>query len=185
MSIINPQKAERKTLYQEKGGNEQRALTEVLQDRSTAARGRAASPEPAAPEKLARSQGINTQMQSSRKSSSKKRRSDPITMHAEPILKAKLRDIARGNSLSISQTALLYCKRGMQQEFDLKYSEMFIPAMEAVINKNMKSVYRDGILVESLYFGFQALCHRFERPQANLLVLSFLKKQLQAPGQRL
>jgi hypothetical protein len=64
-----------------------------------------------------------------------KRRTVPLTMWPDPVLKTMLQNKAATDGISLSQAGIAFLKRGMQADLDMKYGAMLEPVLERILSR--------------------------------------------------
>jgi hypothetical protein len=152
-NTTHPQKPKNIVIQKEIQRHDQNSHNYVRQDSIADTRDRIASMQPASRQSFMRSHEKDRDVVRSKKRPVPKRRTVVLTLHVEPIVKDKIRELAREGEISMSGAALAFLKRGMQQDFDLQYGAMLVPVIEAAINRPIKFLI--SLLVRAVYFGAQ------------------------------
>ena len=108
---------------------------DIWQDKIALMRDRIASLEPAALEKVARSQTKDSKNPRTKNEHVVKRRTVPLTLWSDPILKTMLQNKAAAAGISLSQAGIAFLKRGMQADLDMQYGAMLEPALERILSR--------------------------------------------------
>lgn len=67
------------------------------------------------------------------------RRTDPLTLWVDPLVKANLRETAAREGISISAAGNAYLKKGMQSAIDMQYGALLQPVIEQAIDRRLKA----------------------------------------------
>jgi hypothetical protein len=132
-------------------------VTDVLQDRVALMRGRIASMEAASRQQTMRSHGKNTKYPRTKNKHVVKRRTVPLTLHPEPILKTKVQNKAAAAGISVSQAGLAFMKKGMQADLDMEYGVLLEPALERILTRLLGNAnrYQALLLVRAIFASEQ------------------------------
>jgi hypothetical protein len=109
--------------------------TDVWQDNIALTRDRIASIEPASQKKLMRSRAFNNKTIRTKNKHVVKRRTVPLTLWPDPILKTMLQQKAAASGISLSQAGIAFLKRGMQADLDMEYGALLEPALERILSR--------------------------------------------------
>jgi hypothetical protein len=109
--------------------------TDVWQDNIALARDRIASIEPASQKKLMRSRAFHNKNIRTKNKHVVKRRTVPLTLWPDPILKTMLQQKAAASGISLSQAGIAFLKRGMQADLDMEYGALLEPALERILSR--------------------------------------------------
>jgi hypothetical protein len=109
--------------------------TDVWQDNIALARDRIASIEPASQKKLMRSRAFHNKTIRTKNKHVVKRRTVPLTLWPDPILKTMLQQKAVASGISLSQAGITFLKRGMQADLDMEYGALLEPALERILSR--------------------------------------------------
>jgi hypothetical protein len=116
----------------------ERPLRGVRQDKDRNFCDRTASLQPAAVNKITRSQATSRKSARSQKASSdKSSRTVPVQVWVSPLVKDELSRIASTESLSLSAAGAAFLERGLQQNVDMQYGALLNPVIEKAIARQM------------------------------------------------
>jgi hypothetical protein len=125
--------------YQTKATIFQRPRSGVGQDSIAVSAMHAASGQPASDEKLSRSTPMNRKEEHVQLLIAHKKRTVPTTIHIDPILKHRLRELASGQKdsklASLSGIALAMIRRGMLMDPEKPYGPSLEPVIRGSIDK--------------------------------------------------
>jgi hypothetical protein len=117
----------------------QRSQREVRQDSIAKPAMQQAATQPASMGKLSRPRGMRTKAKQGKKHFVGKTTTEPTTIHLQPILKQRLRDLAAGQKdpklASISGIAVALIQRGLLMEPDKPYGPSLEPVVQGAIHK--------------------------------------------------
>ncbi|SRR6266487_1884857 len=113
--------------------------TRVGQDKSAPLRDRAASLQPAADKKPARSHGMSTSPPRSQKRS-RKRQTVPITLWIAPKERAELERLAAQEGLSLSLTARTLLQEALRQKLHIQHAVLLEQIIRESIRKEMQGL---------------------------------------------
>jgi len=102
-----------------------------------------------------RAHGLNTTTARSKKKPDPKRKTVQLNLWVDPIVKRELQRIAEQEGLTVSKTGAALLKQALQNNVNMRYSELLTPIIETAIDKHMRS--RDTrlawLLVRVAYTG--------------------------------
>jgi hypothetical protein len=119
----------------------------VGQDKIANTRDRVASGRPAASKPVPRSEQLVTSPPRSQNTSRFDERTVPLTLHVRPIVKDRIREIAKREALknldappSLSEVGGKYLERGLQSHMDMQYGALLEPMMKKILEKNQRQM---------------------------------------------
>jgi hypothetical protein len=119
-----------------KGGHAR--MRGVVQEKVALARDRKASKQPASPRSGLRSQAVSSNHARSQTHHSTTRRTEPLTLHPRPILKAEVKRQAEIAGLSISATGTALLEWAVAQKLHMQQAATLESALEAIIDRKLR-----------------------------------------------
>jgi hypothetical protein len=119
---------------------QQRLLSSVRQDKSAASRARIPTLQPAAPETGMRTYPLTSNPARSHTKPPPKRRTVPLTLWVQPVVKAELQRKAQLEGLSVSAAGGALLNKALQQHIDLQYGAFLRPVIENEIKKQLQGM---------------------------------------------
>ena len=120
----------------------------VRQDKDRAPRDRIGTPQPGPRDQVMRSQKANSSFERLQNKSVPKRKTEHVSMWADPILKSQIQNEALKEGLSISATLAAIARKHFETEAHLRYSAYMEPVFERIIDKKLKA--RDAAIIALL-----------------------------------
>ena len=119
---------------------------DVWQDKIAASRDRVATDQLAVPVQTVRPQQGSTDTHRVQNQTDIRDRTEPLTLHVKPIVKDRLRQIAREEGLknphqeplSMSKVGGGYLERGLQEDMDMHYGALLEPVIRQILQKEMQ-----------------------------------------------
>ncbi len=140
---FTPQNLQNSLLQPIYSANVQKKPRYVWQDKIANCRDRAATAQPAPSPEASRSHHGIVHSHRIQNQSTQQERTEPLTLHVRPIVKDRLKLIARREGLktpgkkplSISEVGGLYLDRGLQQHIDMQYGALLEPVIVRAVNQ--------------------------------------------------
>lgn len=153
---------------------DQRPRWGVRQDKDRFSSDRKALRQPAAVNKITRSQSTSRKSARSQNKPDHKPRTVPVQFWVSPLVKAELSRVAEQEGLSVSATGAAFLQRALQQNADMKYSALLQPIIKQII--------RDEFRAFGNRIVFFLMRIAFASEQARILISNVLSRVLKRDG---
>src|SRR5579872_2023508 len=111
----------------------------VWQDNPAQPHARAASPQPASPQKDTRSRHLRTPIPRSQKKTFPKRKTVQLVLWVKPVVKGEIQRTAEREGLSVSATGSAFLEQALQQNLHTQHAALLDPIIDKAIGKHMRS----------------------------------------------
>ena len=139
MSNNNPHPKTENNFQQSNTSLNKQSLKNVRQDNSRFSSARLASRQPAPDTKCDRAVSLNNAIVCSHCPNSQQNRTVKLTTWVKPIVKDRVKRLAKLEGLSLSATGAAHLERSLQLNTDLQYTALLEPVIVKAIDKHMRS----------------------------------------------
>jgi len=152
----------------------QQPLSGVGQDKSVLTSDRIASQQPASLEKLSRSHRIETKNTRSQNRPTAKRRTVPLQLWVDPLVKAEIQRTADREGLSASKVGSSFLEDAIRQDVHAQYNALLQPMMRQIIREELRT------FSNRLVFFLMRIA--FASEQGRILITNVLDRILRREG---